>query len=172
MAFRTLIILTLSIFAAAAQAATVTDRSAVGELAFWNSVKDTGNASDIKIYIDEFPNGMFIDPAVQRYGELTGQKLASLPEENEVQAVEPAKPVMSKPKTATKKQIFKRPFAGKKKAGKPAVTGRSTCKSGVVKNGKCLTSVAVKKKQVIRSGNDTSSHGGGGGDSGNGGGWN
>jgi hypothetical protein len=161
--------------AAAGAAATVTDKSAAGELVFWNSVKESTDPADIKVYIDEFPNGMFIDPAIARYEQMTGQRLASLPEQDETVAPpETTPPVAKKKATAKKKVIAKKKAVTKQKVAKKKravkskkiarverrqpvrtkalVKKRSTCTSGVIRNGKCI---------VL-----------GGGGSGGGGGWN
>jgi hypothetical protein len=153
-----------------AGAVTVTDKSAVGELAFWNSVKESANPEDLKTYIDEFPNGMFIDPAVARYHTLTGQRLASAPQVDEAEQVPSAyetQPVVTK-KTALKKKtssarkptgVARTATTKKLGAGKRV----SNCRFGVDKSGKCIVRTAVKKKK-------RAADGGGGGPGG--GGWN
>lgn len=60
---------------ALADAPPVTDRSAAGELTYWNLVKDAEDPEGLERYIEAFPNGMFIDPAGQRYRQLTGKDI-------------------------------------------------------------------------------------------------
>jgi hypothetical protein len=153
-----------------AGAVTVTDKSAVGELAFWNSVKESANPEDLKTYIDEFPNGMFIDPAVARYHTLTGQRLASAPQVDEAEQVPPAyetQPVVAKKPALKKKTSSVRKPTGVAKTATAKKLGASkrvsNCRFGVDKNGKCIVRTAVKKKK-------RAADGGGGGPGG--GGWN
>jgi len=60
--------------ATAGEGTTVVDKSPAGELSLWNSIKDSQNADDFRTYLDNFPNGMFFDPAKDRYETLSGQK--------------------------------------------------------------------------------------------------
>ena len=52
---------------------TITDKSAVGELAYWNAIKESQDPEMFRAYLDNFPNGMFADPAMTRYQELAGK---------------------------------------------------------------------------------------------------
>jgi hypothetical protein len=56
------------------QVAVVTDRSATGELAFWNSIKDSSSPTDFRAYLENFPDGMFFDPALERFERAGGQR--------------------------------------------------------------------------------------------------
>src|SRR5207245_6107695 len=40
------------------------------EMAYWNAIKDSKNASDFQAYITKFPNGVFVDLARSRIGSL------------------------------------------------------------------------------------------------------
>jgi hypothetical protein len=91
----------------------VTDRSALGELAFWNAIKEAKEPEAFKAYLDNFPNGMFADPAIARYAQLSGKSvdggqlpLADVPAGASTAATEqtetPPKPAV-KPKPAQKK---------------------------------------------------------------------
>ena len=72
----------------AATAPVLTDKSVTGELAFWNSIKDSKNAMDFKTYLENFPNGMFYDPAMQKFlqtggnkSDLAGAEVKSIPKD-------------------------------------------------------------------------------------------
>jgi hypothetical protein len=52
----------------------LTDKSVTAELAFWNSIKDSKDAKDFKTYLENFPNGMFFDPALQKFEQTGGNK--------------------------------------------------------------------------------------------------
>jgi hypothetical protein len=58
----------------AAPAPVLSDKSVSAELAFWNSIKDSTNPMDFKTYLENFPNGMFADPALQKFEQTGGQK--------------------------------------------------------------------------------------------------
>jgi serine/threonine protein kinase len=50
--------------------------SAVGteaETEFWNEVKDSRDPEDIKLYIEQFPGGVFVEQAKRKVAELTGK---------------------------------------------------------------------------------------------------
>jgi len=51
------------------------DQSPAAELSLWNGIKESQNAQDFVDYLKRFPNGMFADPAKERYEALSGQKL-------------------------------------------------------------------------------------------------
>jgi len=44
------------------------------ETEFWNEVKDSKDPEDIKLYIDQFPKGVFVEQAKRRVAELAGKK--------------------------------------------------------------------------------------------------
>ena len=52
----------------------ISDKSVTGELAFWNLIKDSKNSGDFKSYLENFPNGMFFDPAMQKFLQTGGNK--------------------------------------------------------------------------------------------------
>jgi hypothetical protein len=158
-----------SLHVTAAHAAILSDKSAIGELTFWNSIKESKNPEDLKVYIDEFPNGMFVDTAVTRFEELTGQRLAIVPQANEVdsapadtvKAAEKPKSSVSKkavskkkPVTVTKRTASAKPGVARKKTAKLRLEG---CKLGLGKNGQCLLRTASKRLP-----SDTSGRGGDG----------
>jgi len=43
------------------------------EMAYWNAIKDSKNASDFQAYITKFPNGVFVDLARSRIGSLENE---------------------------------------------------------------------------------------------------
>lgn len=62
----------------AQQNASAASGSATAELAFWNQIKDSGDASKFKEYLSKYPNGMFSDIALAKSGS-TGAKAANAP---------------------------------------------------------------------------------------------
>jgi hypothetical protein len=42
------------------------------EKEFWNEVKDSSDPEDVKLYLDQFPKGMFADAAKKKLAELGG----------------------------------------------------------------------------------------------------
>ena len=56
----------------------VEDQSPKKEMAYWNSIKDSTDASLFLVYISNFQNGMFIEPAVEKYKRNCGD-LTALP---------------------------------------------------------------------------------------------
>jgi serine/threonine-protein kinase len=51
------------------------DASVMGgeaETEFWNEVKDSGDAEDLKLYVEQFPRGKFVEQAKRRIAELGG----------------------------------------------------------------------------------------------------
>lgn len=85
---------------ALAEAPAVTDTSAAGELAYWNLVKDSDKPDDLARYIEAFPNGMFVEPARQRFEALTGKPFAP----GTVTAPEPSAPPAGQVKPAPVKK--------------------------------------------------------------------
>ena len=173
---------------------TVVDRSAAGELAFWNTIKDSSSPDDFKAYIVNFPNGMFQDPALQRFeaaggnrSDLTNVATAQVAEaaaepekpKSEVsRSVAKAKPA-AKAKSATKAKSKKaraaKAVSSKKKSKKSSVrksASKKTCKSSS-NNCAVVTKTKAKKKPATNpSGIGAGGGGGGGGgNSGGGGGW-
>ena len=135
-----------------AETAPITDRSAVGELNFWNSIKESTDPADIKRYLDEFPDGMFVDPAVARYEQLTGQKLGLRSVENTSASTDdastdmqanpepPPKPVV---KASSKKKVTAK---AAKKSTKKAVSNKKSKKKVTSKKS---TKKAVSKKKTV-----------------------
>ena len=178
-------VLTLLAVSLSASAAIITDKSAIGELTFWNSIKESVNPEDIRTYIDEFPNGMFIDPAMARYEQMTGKRLASIPapeSEAEQAGAGPKKltvlPVAKKKVVTRKKSVKTKKVASVVRANpvrkKTAVARTVTCKNGTVKNGKCIAGLPARKKAIVKANNESNGSGGGNGGgsgSGGGGGW-
>ena len=56
----------------------VEDRSPMKEMAYWNEIKDSNDASLFLVYISNFQNGMFIEAAVEKYRRNCGD-LTALP---------------------------------------------------------------------------------------------
>ena len=135
------------------------DLSPAGELALWNSIKDTDQADNFLNYLNKFPNGMFFDPAKSRYELLSGKTY--VPDSNTT-IVEPApkpadttivkpenKPAVAKVKTQPAKKVTKKTSGTAKSAKlkkkpnqlasvqsankKKAASTKSTCK--IVKAG-------------------------------------
>jgi hypothetical protein len=48
------------------------DNSADAEIAYWNSIKDSGNPANFRAYLDDYPQGRFRRLAVNRLSELEG----------------------------------------------------------------------------------------------------
>ena len=162
-----------------------TDKSAAGELAFWNRIKDSANIADFKAYMMNFPNGMFFDPAMEKYLAMGGSK-SDIPAEVgitdktsatvQVNAVikkklPPAKQVtvpvqkkiVIKPKPLTKKAVVSR----KKK---PKL---HLCPRGMrYFNGSCRGNIThkIQLKKAIYKNQSAPVTGGGGGAGGGGGG--
>lgn len=176
-----------------AETAPITDRSAVGELNFWNSIKESTDPADIKRYLDEFPDGMFLDPAMARYEQLTGQKLglrsvettsdstADTSTDTQINPEPPPKPAVkavSKKKATAKaaKKTTKKAVSTKK--SKKKVTSKKSTKKAVSKKktaSKKKTSTkkaSTKKVSCDQSAPNCRRPGAGGGGSSGGGGWN
>ena len=173
------------------------DKSTVGELAYWNAVKDSTNPDDVKSYIDQFPNGMFFDPAAHRYQELTGKRIVSLPADKDQDAVEsensnliavPEKPnkakfspIVKKSKKKLKARNASKSTRAIQKKTKSIAKGKTRLSVKTRKATKCSTDgiygkscavkvSAVKKKRrpFLDSGSGRGSGGGGGSSSGGG----
>ena len=171
-----------------AETAPITDRSAVGELNFWNSIKESTDPADIKRYLDEFPDGMFVDPAVARYEQLTGQKLGLRSVENTSASTDdastdmqanpepPPKPVVkaSSKKKVTAKAAKKstKKAVSNKKSKKKVTSKKSTKKAVSKKNTVNKKKVSAKKVSCAQNALNCRRPGAGGGGSSGGGGWN
>jgi eukaryotic-like serine/threonine-protein kinase len=51
-----------------------TGKASEAEQEFWDGVKDSTDADEIALYVEQFPNGAFVGLAQKRIGELTGKK--------------------------------------------------------------------------------------------------
>ena len=60
--------------APALSAPVLVDKTPAGEIAFWNSVKDSTDPSEFRTYLENFPNGMFFDPALSKFDEHKGDR--------------------------------------------------------------------------------------------------
>ncbi len=204
---QTLIPLSLAAFVlagtvAVGQAATpvpvLSDKSAVGELTFWNSIKESGVADDYRTYLENFPNGMFVDPAMERFEKSGGAKADLSPDvitaslnatvepaitDDAVTADVPA--VVPKPMQRKKVVKVKKKAAvaakSKKKSSKSSARSAKKCTGSIYEN-KCIAAAkpkkvkqaVVRKKKIVdqqggNSGGGGGSPGGGGGSPG--GGW-
>jgi hypothetical protein len=144
------------------EAAKVVDTSPAGELAFWNQIKDSKNADDFSTYLDNFPNGMFVDPAKDRYEALAGHKYEpsaavgaskTAPEEPSI-TVAPKQPsVAPSPRTTAKAKAKPRPTASLKSKKKSTVSASVKTKKKRI-NQAVAQSRPVKKsvtrKKVVR----------------------
>jgi hypothetical protein len=75
---------------------TLTDLSPGAELAFWNKIKDSGDIADFATYLQNFPNGMFYDPALEKFQGFGGN-LSDL--RNQSVAIPAEQPANVKPVT-------------------------------------------------------------------------
>lgn len=131
----------------------VADKSAAGELAFWNQIKDSQNPADFKTYLQNFPDGMFVDPALRKFEQAGGQKselpplvtakdavedMTAKPAQAEVPAVKAKAKKVAKVKT---KKTVKVPQS--KKKNKKIVRGKTKAKA---------TKVVRAKSRKVRSG--------------------
>jgi hypothetical protein len=133
----------------------VVDQSPAAELAFWNEVKDSKDPEDFAKYLSAFPNGMFADPAAERYEALKGHKFQSSSVVSNSPVIEVKEPDpkahsivgTQKPKTAKKKAVTKKakPALAKSKR-KPSNVAGST-KINKIKKRKSAAVVASKSKK-------------------------
>ncbi len=130
----------------------VADKSAAGELAFWNQIKDSQNPADFKSYLLNFPDGMFVDPALRKFEQAGGQKSDLPPLVTAKDAAEdmPAKseqvevPVKAKAKKVVKIKTKKTAKVGQsKKKYKRIVRSKVSSKA---------RKVAHSKSRKVRSG--------------------
>ncbi len=171
----------------------ISDKSVTGELAFWNSIKDSKNSGDFKIYLENFPNGMFFDPAMQKFLQTGGNKadLAATAGSSIAKAATEIKKsnsasvstkVVAKPVV----KIMRKQLPVKHNRVATRVMHRNVhCRLHMIsKNGSCvaihvvhkkLKKVALSHKKIPSAFDDQSSQvgrsGGGGGGTGGGGGW-
>jgi hypothetical protein len=150
------------------------DKSPVAELAFWNTIKESQNAFDYKTYLENFPDGMFYDQALERFENAGGKKsqLSVLPAVQTppdastpggVIAPEtpapPPKAVVKKAPAKTKKSALKSKKSKKqavkhkkkhsttanRKSKNAAGTANANCKNGRASDGTCLPPKSVTK---------------------------
>jgi hypothetical protein len=153
---------------------TAADTSAAAELALWNKIKESTNSEDFRDYLNKFPNGMFFDPAKQRYEELTGKTFEPSMDAAKDQAEEPdsaisaapppppepvkvKKTVKIKAKATTKRQTRKVAKAKKPKlvSAKPKkkpvkVANKTTAKKKAVKKTRVAKLPAAKTKKAVK----------------------
>jgi hypothetical protein len=165
----------------------LTDLSPGAELAFWNKIKESADISDFATYLQNFPNGMFYDPALEKFQGLGGN-LSDL--RNVSVAVPAEQPAKAKPVTpvrkvvkTTSKKVYKRSTrrVATKRITRPVcpVTKRlvgNSCqvvvrKVKVAKPKPVRVAKRVPKKKFDPSIRKEGAGGGGGGGTGNGGGW-
>lgn len=196
-----LLALLLGVSPAAAPAQTasgqpvIADKSAAGELAFWNSIKNSSNAADFKTYMDNFPNGMFFDQAMERFKKAGGNPAGMMVHAPASAAVTKAPPTTiaatvtnkASRKVAAKsayrpikKNIYKakaKHFATTATPARLKKTSKLVCRSGVIHNGVCIKAPVKKVVQynpspLLGAGSKGGGGaGGGGGGGGSGGGW-
>ena len=53
-------------------------KSAKGDIAFWNKIKNLGDSTPFLAYVANFPKGMFVDAAIEKYRQNCGD-LSALP---------------------------------------------------------------------------------------------
>jgi hypothetical protein len=109
------------------------DTSAAGELAFWNSIKTSDNPADFEVYLQTFPDGMFLDVANARYQALGGtvetvdtpeppKKLKQAPQVKKLVYKPPTrkyvKSIFSKPKRVKQAVVYRKSYV---KVRKPKV---------------------------------------------------
>lgn len=130
--------------------------SAMDELAVWNSVKESSDPAEFKVYLQKFPNGMFADVARARFLKAGGSKaelatitpaaqpaVAQTPEPKPAAAAEP-EPVKQATTVAKKKKTV-----ATKKSTKKVASKRASPKK-VAKNHKATVRTAAAKPRVIR----------------------
>ena len=84
----------------------ITDTSAVGELAYWNKIKGSGDQGELKLYLTTFPDGMFHELAMQKY-IASGGDAADLGVVQEDTKVTTAEPADIEPEVILPKSIYK-----------------------------------------------------------------
>jgi hypothetical protein len=123
--------------------AKVVDTSPAGELAYWNQIKDSKNADDFSNYLDNFPNGMFVDPAKDRYEAISGHKYEP------TAATDTSKAAPEEPSiTVAPKQPSVAPAPRKTAKAKAKVNTRATASRKSTKKPTASASVRTKKKRV------------------------
>jgi hypothetical protein len=153
---------------------TLSDLSPGAELAFWNKIKESGDIADFATYLQNFPNGMFYDLALEKFQGMGGNPS----DLRDLASVNPAKPPVEVAPILPKKTVAKTTIK-KKQATRPVcpITKRlvgNSCRV-VVKKVKVakpkLVRIAKKlpKKKVYHT---IRSDGAGGDGGGGGGGWN
>ena len=182
-----------AIVAAQTNAATpvMADKSAAGELAYWNSIKNSTNEADFKTYLANFPNGMFYDQAIAKFEQAGGKasELSVSPpakgavtQQSTMAVVSKTKPVVKpapqhaviiakvKPKSViVRKSVPNSQFVYKSPKPKALYCRRGYYVSGY----KCIAAIPVKKatKKVVKYSPPPFFFRGGGGGGGGGGGW-
>jgi hypothetical protein len=131
---------------------TVVDKSPAGELALWNSIKDSQNSADFLNYLDNFPNGMFADPARDRYEALSGQKFEPGAATETAKTPPEPQPTTEQPTTTAKVKAKAKPTSTvslKSKQKKRTVSASGNLKKKPLK--KSVAKVPAKKKTTVAS---------------------
>jgi hypothetical protein len=152
--------------AGAQQAAgpTITDKSPTGELTYWNSVKDSTDASNFKAYLENFPNGMFYDVALAKFTSLGGNAADLKPVAKDNSSKANAAMVKQKAVVLQKKVVLSKVW----KKPRIHVAKRPVHKHVIHRKRLKLRKVAAPSSDQFGSGRGGGSSGGGGG---GGGGW-
>jgi hypothetical protein len=144
-------------------AMTVVDKSPAGELSLWNQIKDSQNADDFANYLDNFPNGMFADPAKDRYESLSGRKFepnsptdmsTSVPEQPAVTTAPEQPAVTAKPRTKAAAKVGAKPkprATATLKKKKSSATASAKLKKKPTKKSVAFAKPARKKKSQVAS---------------------
>lgn len=173
--------------------AAITDKSAAGELAYWNQIKDSNNAADFKSYLENFPDGMFAEPALRRFEQAGGNRAdlsapvlkatTAEPDVQQSETPEPA-PVVSASKAKSKSTVTRKVTKAKVTKAKSKRIVKASKRAKPVAGVKVRKSKprvnAVRQAPVCKTGrlvngrcvvNKRRPTGGGGGNSSGGGGW-
>lgn len=136
--------------------------SAMDELAVWNSVKGSSDPGEFKVYLQQFPDGMFADLARERYLKAGGSeadlvKVTPAAQPTEAQPVDPqpeeaaAEPAPVKKATSTTAKSSKK-VVTKKATTRKVASKRATSKK-VAKNRKATVRYADRPRVIRRISN-------------------
>ena len=127
------------------------DKSPAAELAFWNSIKNSGKPEDYKTYLENFPDGMFYDNALVQFENAGGNK-SDLSADTTTTKVK--SPVTTTATKSTAVKTKKRPpvIVKKKPPGtavaKTAKAKPASCRNGRNKDGSCIKKTKKKAKKA------------------------
>lgn len=138
----------------AAETPVLADKSVAAELAFWNSIKDSNNASDFKTYLENFPNGMFFDPAMQKFEQAGGNKseLIAPTAKGTTEVAEPPVPVTGASKKADVKSVKPIKKISRAAVIKPATKIRRNNRVANVAKQVKLAAPMKRKKIIVHCG--------------------